>query len=610
MTMKKIYNIILCASAVLALSSCEKFFTRGPINEFSAETYFSSEAEMKMYTDGMLNSWLPDYSETNSADNYVDLIGTKTSTDFFRADVEWSRTKQGTTWSWSFARRCNYMLEMMEKNGKGKVSDEVYNHYRGLCLFWRAYNYISRIKTWSDVLWIDHYISDTQDTILMSGRVDRELVMHYLTEDILFACKNVKEGVVAPGTKNQVNKYVVNAMASRWFLYEATYRQNHETNPATGKPWSNKYEKPEDFYKYAIECAKFVIDSGKYKLTDDYAAIFLSNELNDDVIWGQIYIAESNGRHALTRYYNSQTMGQQYSATKDMVMHFLRTNGTPVADGYQDINAEFVGRDPRLAATVLGPDRKVINMSGELASAPMNFNFCVCGYMLVKWCIPDETHYQNSVDENCIPILRYAEVLLNYAEAMNEIGQFSQSVWDMTVGALRERAGVVSIYPSNPDPWLKKYYTEDVQNPHVTEGNLAVALEIRRERVTELSLEGGTRQNDLFRWAQCDLIERRYNHQGWAGLWISADEKANGLMFAGKKYTFGAATSSASETNYPISGTANSNWSLEPAGNGYYLVYNYKLKWEDRMYVRPLCLNDPILNPNLVESFGWENVEN
>ena len=118
--MKKILNIVICTAAVLAMTSCEKFFTREPINKFSAETYFASEAEMKMYTDGMLNSWLPDYSETASADAYNDLIGTKTSSDFFRADVEWDSSKQGTTWSWTFARRCNYMIEMMERTAKAK----------------------------------------------------------------------------------------------------------------------------------------------------------------------------------------------------------------------------------------------------------------------------------------------------------------------------------------------------------------------------------------------------------------------------------------------------------------------------------------------------------
>ena len=119
--MKKILNIVICTAAVLAMTSCEKFFTREPINEFSAETYFSSESELKMYTDGMLNAWIPDYTETDGDDAYNDLIATKTSTDYFRADVTWDDTKQGS-WSWTWLRRINYMIDGMAKNAKDKVT--------------------------------------------------------------------------------------------------------------------------------------------------------------------------------------------------------------------------------------------------------------------------------------------------------------------------------------------------------------------------------------------------------------------------------------------------------------------------------------------------------
>ena len=68
--MKKIINIAICALSVFALSSCEKFFTRSPWNEFDAETYFRSESELKMYTDGLLNAYIPDYTETTGERRY------------------------------------------------------------------------------------------------------------------------------------------------------------------------------------------------------------------------------------------------------------------------------------------------------------------------------------------------------------------------------------------------------------------------------------------------------------------------------------------------------------------------------------------------------------
>ena len=593
---------------MFALTSCEKFFTRSPWNEFDAETYFSNESQLRMYTDGFLNAWLPDYSETNGNDAYNDLIATKTSTDFFRADVSWDDAKQGS-WSWGWLRRINFMIQLMPKNAKGKVDDNTYNHYMGLARFWRAYNYMSRVKLFSDVPWVDIYLQPTDTTILYGKRDDREFVFHNIVEDLKFACENIdNRDFGAANTRNQVNKYVANAMAARILLYEGTFRKNHSVNPATNLPWKNNYETPDQILELAAQFAKYVIDSGAFKLyTGDWSNLFLSNELiTDEVLWGQVYLLESNGRHAYTRYFNSSTLGQQYSGTKELLHHFLNADGTPIATDEKTINEEFTGRDPRLAKTILGPGHKVKNLQGDEVDQSINCTFCWTGYMIIKWCIPDQSHWQNSVDENSIPIMRYPEVLLIYAEAMNELGQFNEGIWNQTVGAIRQRAGVKASYPSAPDPWLKEYYTKDLQNQHITDGNEAVALEIRRERVTELCFEAESRQQDLYRWGICDIIPRRGGHgNGWTGLWLTENEVKNGFTFSGVKYTFNETVKKATENAYPISGTNNSCWSLEKAGNGYFLVYNYKLKWEDRMYCRPIPTSAKVLNPNLGENYGW-----
>ena len=83
--MKKLINIALCVVAAMGLSSCEDFLTRTPINKFSPDIYFASESELKMYTDGFINSWMPDYSEPASGDMFNDLIATKNSTAYLVA---------------------------------------------------------------------------------------------------------------------------------------------------------------------------------------------------------------------------------------------------------------------------------------------------------------------------------------------------------------------------------------------------------------------------------------------------------------------------------------------------------------------------------------------
>ncbi len=599
--MKKIIYSIIALSSVFAFSSCEDFFTREPNNEFSAETYFASESELQMYADGLLNSYMPNPTEDPfGGDAYCDLIATKTSSDYYRADVTWNDVKQGS-WSWGFLRRTNYMLTNMV-NAKGKVSDDVYNHYEGVAKFWRAYNYMSLVKNFSDVPFTDVYLQPTDTTILFGGRDDREYVFSKIVEDLEFARANVSgSSKFHTASRNRVDKFVVNALASRFYLYDATFRKNHKVNPATNQPWNNKYQSVNDLLELAVKAAEVVINEGDFSLAADYASLFVSVDLNpSEVIWGRTYISSINGQHSTTRYYNSNTLGQQYSGTKELMRMFLKADGTPVETGEMTINEEFKDRDGRLSATVLGPGHEITLLTGP-GEQPMNFMFSKTGYQLIKWCIPNEVNHQNSVDNNSLPILRYSEVLLNYAEAKNELGQMSKAIWDQTVGALRERAGVKNIFPTAADPWLANYYKEGLAHaPNLD----PIALEIRRERVTELTLECGLRMDDLYRYGQAELVVRRHNGAAWAGIWVTDDEYKNGFKFAGKTYTL--STNGNSATNYEIKANPNNTeWSVEKAGAGYYLLYNYKLKWEQRMYVRPIPQSATTLNPNLGQNYGW-----
>ena len=614
--MKKIVNIVIGVAAVMGLSSCEDFLTREPIDKFSAETYFASEAELKMYTDGFINSWLPDYQEPAGGDMYNDLIASKQSTNFLVQGYNWTAATQGE-WSWGFLRRVNFMLEGMAKNAKGKVTDDVYNHYEGVARFWRAYHMFDRMKTYGNIPWTDKYLQPTDTDILYADRLDREYVFSKIVEDLEFAMTNVSGDAIYRTGQVYVNKYVVATFASRIFLYEASFRSNYDKNPSTNEPWNGQYNSPADLYQKAADAAKIVIDSKVYKLSNDYPGLFLSSTLNaDEVIWGKTFAVEVNGRHNLSRYYYSDSMGSTPSATKEMVNMFLKTDGTAIdvkgGEGQKSINDEFTGRDKRLAWTVLGPGYSIKESDGSTAVMPLECNYSMTGYMLVKWLVPDRNHFLNSIDENSLPAYRYAEVLLNYAEAMNELKKMDETVWNETVGLLRTRAGVKNIYPTKADEWLKEYYTKDLDRPFKTNGNEAVALELRRERVAELSLECGLRQFDLFRWAQMDLCERRgYDkEEAWTGIWLSDNDVAKGFTFQGKEYKIGPDQKKTS-FSYPTSTSkADGTWSLKPAEkSGYYLMFHFDTKWEDRMYVRPISQIDLNLihpvNPDFPQNYGW-----
>lgn len=603
--MKK--HIIIIFAALIACS-CSEWLERTPANKFAAETFFASESDLELYANGLINSALPGASDMAlGSDRYTDFCGTRQSYDFFWGTFTAAQATNWNSSTWSFNRRVAYMIENMPRC-KNNVSSEIYNHYEGVARFWRTWITLKRMKVFGDIYFIDKVIQPSDSLILYGPRQDREYIWHRMKEDLEFACENCLtsgQGINSAG-RVYVNKYVALAFASHAFLFEGTYRKYHSVNPSTGKPWNGEYESANELLSLAEKYAKELIDTKAFSLNSDYRSLFVSATLpTDEVIWGCTYSSELSTNHGVTYKYCSTTSSLSYSPTKEYVRMFLKTDGKPAEEAVS-VTKEFIGRDKRLAATVLSPGQTWKRLNGSNEELPPNWTWTCAGYEWIKWVqLEEEPMSADNKSYNSIPIIRYAEVLLNYAEAAAELGHMNQTIWDQTIGALRERAGVASIYPGTAgyvaDTWLRNYYTHDVKHPSTLTD---IQLEIRRERATELTLEGQSRYDDLMRWCLGDLIERRYNHQGWRGIYITPEEAASGFTWAGKTYTVSSAKAS-NETNYKISGTANSNWSLSNGTYGY-LIYNYKLVWDDMMYTHPIPLSALNVNPNLGQNEGWQ----
>ncbi|NLI37103.1 MAG: RagB/SusD family nutrient uptake outer membrane protein, partial [Bacteroidales bacterium] len=160
---------------------------------------------------------------------------------------------------------------------------------------------------------------------------------------------------------------------------------------------------------------------------------------------------------------------------------------------------EFKDRDPRMSQTLAYPGWTLVNTMTYAPGAgiyvqSLNKNFS--GYHQIKGFInnKDENYYL-SVD---YPVIRYAEVLLIYAEARAELGKLTQQDLDQSVNLIRSRAGMPQLI-LNPvaDPVMQAAF------PDIS----PVLLEIRRERRVELAFEG-FRFDDLMRWKAGKLLEK------------------------------------------------------------------------------------------------------
>lgn len=611
-----IATLFIGAAMALTTASCSDFLDQDPIDQINANKWFNSESDLEFYANGFLQSYLPSESTIGLGDGYCDLVATKTSSDYYRPGI-WNSSKQ-TGWGygdWESIRRVNYMLENMPRC-QDKVNSTVYNHYLGVARFWRAYFYYSKVRTFGNVPWIERVFSES-DGDIYAGRDDREFVMHKILEDLDFACQNLQpSGMAYTKGRTHINKWIALAFKSRVCLFEGTYRKYHTVNPSTNQPWNGQYESSSELLTEVTKAAEELMTDGGFKLyktgapSTDFRTVFtsMSPTATDEVIWIRECSTALNVYNEITWNVNSSTYGQQYAPTKDLMDMFLTLDGTPIATDKVLVSEEFENRDWRLIQTVHGPGHTYQTNSGTNALKALNFTYTFTGYQFIKWSIEREENYSKGKAENSLPILRLGEVLLNYAEAKAELGQMTKEIWNNTVGALRERAGVTNIYPGDAgyveDSWLKDYYAD---SPLPLSNTL---LEIRRERATELIMEMGLRVDDLYRWKLGNLIVKRFhNNQGWRGIYLSPDAYENGFEFNGTQYGGksgnDAAWSKTSATSYKIgTSTANSNFSLSE-GNSGYLIYNYQLEWQDKMYVKPIPDSALTLNPDLGQNYGW-----
>ena len=119
-----------------------------------------------------------------------------------------------------------------------------------------------------------------------------------------------------------------------------------------------------------------------------------------------------------------------------------------------------------------------------------------------------------------------------------------------------------------------------------------------------MMLEQDSRYDDLMRWNLGDLIERRYAHKGWRGVYVTKDEAENGFDFNGKHFTV-STTKASSETNYKITSSDDRGVTLSEGKYGY-IIYNYRLQWDDKMYLLPIPVSAANVNPKIGQNEGWQ----
>ncbi len=588
------HSYLFIGFLAMLFSSCSKL-DQVPEATASRNAVFGSEKGLELYAYSFYDI-LPSANAIHQGDAMADYSARREVPDFIRPGAFGPRQSSG--WSWGNLRNINYFLE---NNNNPVIPEEIRNHYNGLARFFRAWFYFDMVKRFGDVPWINKTM-DVNDPDLYNERDPRTMAMDSVLNDLNYAIANIRTS--SDPTRSLITKNIAYAFKSRVALFEGTFRKYHTELglESSAQSWLNE----------AASAAQAVIESGSFSLNQaggasaSYRQVFTSKTpVANEVMLAIIIDPALSVFNDANWWWTSSTYGARVSLTRTFVNTYLNIDGTPFTDepGYrtQTFAEEVKGRDLRLKQTIRTGDYKRIN-GGTPEAAPPVFSYTYTGYQPIKWTLDDTYYDGGSRNDNSIPVFRYAEVLLNYAEAKAELGTITDQDWANTVGALRKRAGItgnVDLLPTRVDPYLQANYFPEISDP--------VILEVRRERGIELVLEGH-RFNDILRWKKGELMEMQ-----WNGFYVPALDTPMDLNEDGKMdvlfYTTRPATTIPGVTYINVAPTisAGVNPQQLSQGNKGELVWlnNVPRVWEDKNYYYPIPEADRLMNPKLEQNEGW-----
>ena len=598
--MKK--TIFASLFVLLCVTSCD-FLNEVPQDRLSPESYFKTETDLQLFTNPLYDNLLDKDAYEHQSDHCIHInLSNELHGGTFR-----TVPATGGGWSWGNLRRINTLLG----NSSNCENESVRTHYDAVARFFRAMFYFEKVKRFGDVPWVDVELGSA-DEALYNPRDNREVVMQHMLEDINYAIENLP----APTTQFRVNKYTALALKAQFCLFEGTFRKYHagqstlKTLPGDAKDYT--------FYlQEAADAAKQIMDSGKYSLystgkpADDYRDMFVQENCESN----KEYILSIKFDYGLGIFHNGTAYGLlpsqgRVGATRKFIDSFLMKDGSRYTDkaGWESkqFAEQIADRDPRLAQSFRTPGYTRIDGTDQLAP---DFSACCTGYHTTKWVMSCKANGGDSdrVDRSTsdLPVYRLGEILLIYAEAKAELGTITQADLDASVNLLRKRVGMPGMRMDvTVDPYLTSPETGYTNPKLLASSNLAVILEVRRERAVELAQEGTNyRWYDIVRWREGKCIEQPYYGIYFPGAGeydLNGDGKLDYCLYEGDVKPNSSATSVLK---------IGSDIILSNGASGYVQPHKAETRSfnEGRDYYYPIPINERSLNPNLTQNDGWDD---
>jgi hypothetical protein len=540
---KKITKYISVLFLVLTVACNDEYLERYPLDQISDAQFWTSSTDIELYA----NQFYIDLRDPHvnwRKDDKSDNNAPGNRNTYVWGEYVIPATGGGWGKSdWQPIRRCNYALARIAEMEK----DALVLRYEGEIRFFKSFYYQKMIERFGDVPWYEEDLQ-TDSEGLVKPRDSRKVVFENILNDLDFAIENLPE----ESGENRLTKYVALTFKAEACLFEGTFRKYHGLGDH------------EAILAESAEAAEAVINSGLFSLyttgnpEQDYFDLFVQYNLtgNPEAIFFQRFIT------GIRMHNNVRSLGEPHTGyTKDFVQSYLSKDGLPIAlsplyQGDVNFEDEFVDRDPRMKQSIYVPDRPYrIYTDGSVDYRTMpefDNNYVTTSYYITKGYSPyevDRLQNQTTID---VFTYRYGKLLVSYAEAKAELGEATQEVLDNSINLLRDRVGM---------PHLE--VNVGFEDPNWPDWEVPVSPlvnEIRRERRIETAGEG-TRWEDLVRWKAGKLLE-------------------NPLTYVG---------------------------AVDPETGEYRVIYpGNTRKWDDKLYLYPIPVQEISLNPQLTQNPGWD----
>jgi starch-binding outer membrane protein, SusD/RagB family len=481
--MKK-YILLLITAATVSVSCTD--LDLNPLSEGSSQSWYSTQEEMEMsvndlfrlvFWPGYSDEWTDDYTRREALTPITNAT----------INGQWGVVNSFWTNNYKAIARANTILLNLEKV-KGSIPEAALNRIAGNAHFVRASKYAELVFLYGDVVYTRE-ILDLDEAFTLS-RTDKEAIKVGIYEDFDLAAKFLP--VQYGNTENKrATRSAALAMKARFALQMGDFA-------------------------IARDAAKACMDLGVNSLHPSFDALFLTKTRNpSEVIFSiprsRLLNETYDVRDFLPR--NAGGWGGAQAPSWDLFHGFLCTDGLPIDESpLYNPKKPFENRDPRCSATIVEfqtthlrftyqphPDSIRVTNFNTGNRQPNNDTRSVAPFAsfngLMRKKGVDEDWLINFRAENDMIIMRFADVLLMYAEAKVELGEIDQSVFE-AINRVRARAYKV------PHTQTSSYPAVSTTDPE------KLKTILKMERRMEFAFEG-VRYSDIIRWKIAEKVLNR-----------------------------------------------------------------------------------------------------